>query len=649
VAMKEADPQARYADRASLAMIDKAEEDGVSTVWDRLAGQSPQCKFGATGVCCRNCNMGPCRIIEGRKGHDRGVCGATAATIAARNWVRMVAAGAAAHSDHGRGVAETLLMAATGKAPDYQIKDTKKLRTIAECYGVKTDGREPNEIAAEVAETALHEFGKPEGTQNFLKRAPEKRQKVWADLGVMPRAVDREICETLHRTHIGVDQEYRSILKQGIRCSLGDGWGGSMIGTELQDILFGTPIPGKGMANLGVLKEDEVNIVVHGHEPILSEMIVLACQDPELVAKAKKAGASGINIAGICCTANELLLRHGIPIAGNVAQQELALATGAVDVMAVDIQCIYQSVGEVASKYHTKIITTSPKAHMPFATHIEFEESHALDIAKEVVEMGIDTFKKRGKVRIPQDQTSMVAGFSHEAIEYMLGGTYRASYRPLNDNIMNGRIRGLAGVVGCTQPKVACDVVQNELVKELIKHDILVVQTGCMAISSGKAGFMQPEYKEACGPGLREVCETVGMPPVLHSGSCVDNSRILIATSAMVAEGGLGDDISDLPVAGSAPEWMSEKAISIGQYFVSSGVFTVFGISLPITGSKEVTDYLCGDIEKDVGGKWAIEPDPKRHAEMIRDHIESKRDALGINEEKERVLFDMEARRELAV
>jgi carbon-monoxide dehydrogenase catalytic subunit len=231
----------------------------------------------------------------------------------------------------------------------------------------------------------------------------------------------------------------------------------------------------------------------------------------------------------------------------------------------------------------------------------------------------------------------------------MLGGRFRASYRPLNDNIMNGRIRGVVGVVGCNSPKFSCDAANYDIVTELISKDILVVQTGCMAIASGKQGLLQPEIKEKAGPGLREICDTVGIPPVLHSGSCVDNSRILIACSEMVREGGLGADLSDLPVAGCAPEWMSEKATAIGQYFVASGALVVFGVGLPIEGSSEVKDYLTGGIEKETGGRWAVEPDPRRMAQMIRDHIESKRDALGINEKKERKLFDMADRRELKV
>ena len=422
-----------------------------------------------------------------------------------------------------------------------------------------------------------------------------------------------------------------------------------MIATELQDVLFGTPAPVLGKVNLGVIKKDEVNVVIHGHEPLLSEMIVAAAQDPEMIKLAESKGAKGINLAGMCCTANEILMRHGVGIAGNFMQQELAIVTGAVDAMVVDVQCIFQSIATVAECYHTKIVTTSPKAKIPGAVHIEFDEHDALKSAREIVRTAIENFPNRkGNIHIPDNETTQIAGFSHETISYLLGGLFRASYRPLNDNIINGRIRGVAGVVGCNNARVKHNEAHVTMVKELIKNDVLVITTGCNAIACAEAGLMVPEAAmEYAGEGLAEVCETVGIPPVLHMGSCVDNSRILIAATAMVKDGGLGDDISDLPVAGAAPEWMSEKAISIGQYFVASGVFTVFGVTWPTTGSKEVTDFLFKDFEDMYGGMWAFEPDPIKAAQMMIEHIDKKRNALGIDKARERVLYDMAMRREL--
>jgi carbon-monoxide dehydrogenase catalytic subunit len=654
--MEEETKKNKSADQASMELIEKAAKDGVNTAFDRADSLKP-CPIGAVGSCCKHCGMGPCRVPL-PKGKDetpeekqkrRGVCGATTETIAARNFIRMVAGGAAAHSDHGRGVAELFLAVAKGEAPGYEIKDEQKLLQLALDWDIEIGDRSNNEIAIDIGEKSLAEFGKQEGEIITLRKAPLKRQELWRQQGVAPRGIDREIVEIMHRTHIGVDQDYRNLLDQGVRAAIGDGWGGSMIATELQDILFGTPAPILGKANLGVFKEDEVNIVIHGHEPLLSEMIVAAAREPEMVKLAESKGAKGINLSGMCCTANEILMRHGVPIAGNFLQQELAIVTGAVDAMVVDVQCIMQSIQTVAECYHTKIITTSPKAKITGALHIEFDEHDALKSAREIVKTAIENFPNRkGNIHIPDQKCDQIAGFSHETINYLLGGMFRASYRPLNDNIINGRIRGVAGVVGCNNARVKHNEPHITMVKELIKNDVLVITTGCNAIACAEAGLMVPEAaKEFAGEGLAEVCETVGIPPVLHMGSCVDNSRILIAATAMVKDGGLGDDISDLPVAGAAPEWMSEKAISIGQYFVASGVYTVFGVTWPTEGSKEVTEYLFKEMEEKYGGMWDFEPDPIQAANKMIAHIDKKRKALGIDKARERVLYDMEMRREL--
>jgi len=636
-------------DDAVTDLLEKAKKDEVVTAWDRMESLGRPCKFGQQGICCRICAMGPCRVGGTGDKERKGVCGATAETVAARNFVRMIAGGAAAHSDHGRAVAEAFIATAKGELPGYEIKDEQKLLQVAIDFGIEIKDRSVADIALEVGQKALSEFGNQEGELAFIKRAPLRRQEIWRQLGVVPRGIDREVVEIMHRTHMGVDMDYENLLLQGTRAALADGWGGSMIATELQDIMFGTPVPVASSVNLGVLKKDEVNIIVHGHEPLLSEMVVVASRDPQLVEEAKAKGAEGITVAGICCTANEILMRHGIPLAGNMLQQEVAIVTGAVEAMVVDVQCLMASLPEVARCYHTKVITTSPRAKIPGATHVEVHEENALERAREIVRMAIENYPNRSaNVEIPDCSMDLVAGFSHETINYLLGGVFRASYKPLNDNIINGRIRGIAGVVGCNNPRVTHDQSHLAMVKELIKHDVIVLQTGCSAMACAKAGLMTPEAAmEHAGAGLAEVCETVGIPPVLHMGSCVDNSRILMAATAVVKEGGLGDDISDLPVAGAAPEWMSEKAISIGHYFVASGVFTVFGVTWPTLGSEVLTKYLFEDIAETLRGRWAFEPDPLEAAKLMIDHIDTKRKALGIDKARERVLFDMAKRREL--
>lgn len=618
-------------DPASQQVIEKAEKENIKIAWDRLEQQQPQCGFGQLGLCCTVCSMGPCRIDPFGEGAQKGVCGANADTIAARNLARKIAVGASAHSDHGRDVVHTLYLLAQGKAHDYGIADEDKLKEVCQEFGIDTN-KDKETMVKELADKALSEFGRQEGELTFIKRAPKKRQAIWKKMGVVPQGVDKAIVELLHSTHIGVDNDYKNIMKTGLRTALSDGWGGSMLATDIQDIILGSPAPIRSKVNLGVLKDDQVNIVVHGHEPVLSEMAVKASQDPELLKLAKEKGAQGINLAGICCTANEVLMRHGIPVAGNFLQQELAILTGSVEVMMVDVQCIMPALNELSSCFHTKLITTSPKAKFPGVTHVEFSTKNAYKIAKEIIRLGIENYPNRNKARvdIPKHQMDVVAGFTRENVFSILGGKYRATYKPLNDAIISGRVRGLAGVVGCNNPKQVHDYFHDRLVKELIKQDVLVLQTGCAAIACAKQGLLIPEAaKEYAGRGLQEVCDAVGIPPVLHLGSCVDNSRILTAASSVIAEGGLGEDISDIPAAGAAPEWMSEKAVTIGFYFVASGVFTVFGASPFATyGSKKLTDYLCSGLEEDIGGRFAFSDDPVKMAEMMIAHIDKKREAL---------------------
>jgi carbon-monoxide dehydrogenase catalytic subunit len=662
-AKKLADPIAASIDPATQELIVRAQELGIDTVYDRAVQMKP-CNIGVQGTCCKNCSMGPCRLPlpkSGIEGADtrKGLCGATANTIAARNFIRMIAGGASAHSDHGRCVAEVFLSAARKESDAYKIKDIDKLLLIAPHLNVATTveiegeevDRDVDEIALEVAEKAMNEWGKAEGELLYAKRAPQALYEKWKKAGVVPRNIDREIVEIMHRTHIGVDMDYKNLIKQGSRAAIADGWGGSMLATDLQDVLFGTPYPIQSEANLGVMKEDHVNIIVHGHEPVLSEIIVAVAQDKEMIDYAKSKGAKGIQLSGICCTANEILQRHGIPSATTFLSQELAIITGACDAMVVDIQCIFQNLANVSACFHTKLITTHPIAKMEQdnVIHIEFDEHHALEDAKKIVKMAIDNFENRkAEVMIPKYKATQIAGFGVESIEYHLGGTFRGSYYTLNDNIINGRIRGVAGVVGCNNARTRHNEAHINVVKELIKNDVLVLTTGCNGIACAMEGLLTPETAQVfCGPGLAEVCEVVGIPPVLHLGSCVDNSRILLAATEVVKAGGLGNDISDLPVAGSAPEWMSEKAISIGHYFVVSGVYTVFGVTLPTSGAPVFHNYICKELEKIYGGMWDIEPDPIKHARLMIAHIDKKRKALGIDKARDRVLMDMADRREM--
>jgi anaerobic carbon-monoxide dehydrogenase catalytic subunit len=647
--MKSVERKARVWDSASAEALTKAEHDCIDTCFTRMDRQMNQCRFGTEGICCRICHMGPCKITPKS---PKGVCGADADTIVARNFLREVTGGTSAHSDHGRHLILRLRKVAEGKGNGYQIKDEKALRYAARLYKIEEQGRTANEVALDLADLFIGEMTSQEEILKTLSLAPEKQQSIWKRRNVLPSGVDRTVVESMHRTTMGVDHDYRNILLHAFRTALADGWGGSRMATIVSDILFGTPSPIRSRSNLGILQERSVNILVHGHEPELSEMLAVAVQDPEMTAYAAQAGAEGITLAGICCTANEILMRHGIPVAGNFLQQELAVITGAVEMLITDVQCCMPSLPEVAQAYHTLIVSTSEIAQTVGSVQHFFDEDDALRSAKSIVMRAIDNFKNRDpkKVAIPSATKPLVAGFSVDAIKYMLGGRFRASFRPLNDAIIQGRIKGLVGIVGCSNPKGQLEYYVNTLTRKLVENNVLVLKTGCAAIASAKEGMLLPESAlEHAGKGLREVCEAVGIPPILHMGSCVDNARILEAATEVVHEGGLGDDLSQIPAVGVAPEWMSEKAIAIGCYFVASGVDVILGHPFHTGGSENVSRFLNQEATELFGGSFHDCPDPEQAFAKIMELLDRSRDKLGINAKAERKLYDMKDRRELDV
>ena len=616
---------------ATDALLETAKKVGADTWQQRVKNQTPHCKFGEEGICCRICTMGPCRITPKS---PRGICGCDANGIVARNYLRFTAGGAATHSDHGRSICHTLY--ASKEGGNYQVKDPEKLCRIAKEWGIETEGRDIYDVAHEVAETGLMEYGKPFGTQRFLKRAPESRQKIWADQAIEPRAIDREVSQSMHMTHMGCSSLPEALVRQSLRAGLSDGWGGSMMGTEFSDVLFGTPKPVDTTANIGVMEEDMVNIIVHGHDPSLSEMIVFYAQDPEMVALAKEMGAKGINIAGVCCTSNEVAMRHGIPMAGNFLSQENVVLTGACEAIVVDVQCIFPALGPLSKCFHTKFVTTSPIARMPDSDFIEFHEDTAGENAKKIVEMAVRNFKNRKPelVNIPQLKTNATVGYSVEAIKKCLDGVTNShvdetgTTKPLIECVKSGVLRGAVAMVGCNNPKVRPDTAHIELMKKLIANDIIVIVSGCSAQAAAKAGLLSKEAKELCGEGLKRVCELVDIPPILHMGSCVDISRMMILASDIAKDWGI--DISQVPVVGCAPEYMSEKAVSIGNYFVATGIETFLGVDPYTKGGPEVVNLLQGEVEDWVGAKFVVELDIEKLGDRMMETIEAKRAALGI-------------------
>lgn len=619
---------------ATNALLENGKKVGADSWQQRVKNQTPHCGFGEAGTCCRICSMGPCRITPKS---PRGICGCDVHGIVARNYLRFTAGGSATHSDHGREICHTLHQAKEGG--NYQVKDPEKLIRIAKEWGVETEGKDIYDLAHEMSELALLEYGKPFGVQRFLKRAPEHTQKLWHDAGIEPRAIDREVSTAMHMTHMGCSSLAEALIRQSLRCGLSDGWGGSMMGTEFSDVLFGTPKPVDTTANIGVMEKDNVNIVVHGHDPSLSEMVVYYANDPEMIAYAKSMGAKGITVSGVCCTSNEVAMRHGIPMAGNFLNQENVVLTGACEAIVVDVQCIFPALGPLSKCFHTKFITTSPIARMPDSEFIQFNAETAGENAKAIVKMAIENFKNRNPelVNIPDQKQNARVGYSVEAIVKVLDGVANSQVdefgttKPLLECITSGVLRGAVAMVGCNNPKVRPDSAHISLMKKMLENDIILIVSGCSAQAAAKAGLMDPvKAKEYCGAGLKRVCELANIPPVLHMGSCVDISRMLILAAQLSKDSGI--PIAQLPVVGCAPEWMSEKAVSIGNYVVATGLETFLGVDPYSKGSSEVTELLQGEhgIKDWVEAKFVVDTNIESLGDKMIQCIEDKRAALGI-------------------
>ena len=616
---------------ATEKLLETGKKVGADAWQYRAAKQTPHCKFGEQGVCCRICAMGPCRITPKA---PRGICGCDVHGIVGRNYLKFTAGGAATHSDHGREICHTLYCAKP-EGP-YKVKDPEKLLRIAKEWGVETEGKDIYDLAHEVAYLGLSEYGKVFGTQNFLKRAPQHTQEIWEREEIAPRAIDREVSCSLHMSHMGCSSLPEALIRQSLRAGLSDGWGGSMAGTEFSDVLFGTPKPIETEANLGVMVAENVNIVVHGHDPSLSEMICEYADDPEMIAYAKEMGAKGITVSGVCCTSNEVAMRRGIPMAGNFLQQENVVLTGACEAIVVDVQCIFPALGPLSKCFHTKFVTTSPIAQMPDAEYIRFNAETAGENAKAIVKMAIENFKNRKPelVHIPDMKQKATVGYSVEAIVKTLDGVANSQVdemgttKPLLECITSGVIRGAVAMVGCNNPKVRPDTAHIELMKKMIANDIIIIASGCSAQAAAKAGLMDKEAKELCGAGLKRVCELADIPPVLHMGSCVDISRMMILAAELAIDSGL--NISQLPVVGCAPEWMSEKAVSIGNYVVATGIDTFLGVDPYVSGSDQIAQLLTEGVRDWVEAAYTVEKDIDKLGDAMIARIEEKRTALGI-------------------
>ncbi len=629
----------RTSDPAALEMIDKAQEYGIITAFDRAVAQQPQCQFGYKGTCCRFCMMGPCRVTADTGPKSKGICGADAWTIAARSTGTMLLTGAAAHCEHARHMAHTVLEMAEGKASDYKITDPKKLYKVAQRVGVSTEGKSDIEIAKEVARLALKDFeiltdmGECVWTTTTIT---EGRKQKLDDCNITPNGIQSALADLLAQAHVGQDNDPVNITFSALRAAMAD-YTGMHIGTDFSDILFGTPEPVVSEANLGVIDKDKINIILHGHNPLLSEMIVAAAR--ELEGEAKEAGAAGIQLSGICCTGNEVLMRQGVPIATSFSSQELAITTGAIDLMVVDVQCIMPGLTTAAKCFHTKIVTTQPIAKLPGTMHVPFNVESAMEDAKEIVRVAIASYKERdaSRVYVPELKNKVVAGFSLEAL-YEIFATVNPGnpVKVLTDAIQSGQVKGVALFAGCNNLKGVQDENHIGIVKEMLKNDVFVVATGCAAQSYAKLGILDPANRDSlCGDGLKAFLSQFdgkakeNLPAVFHMGSCVDNTRASDLLMDMANE--LGVDTPKVPWVASAPEAMSGKAVAIGCWCVTLGMPVHVGVLPPVEGS-DLFYSICTQIASDVyGGYFIFEVDHKVAAEKMLSALEYRTWKLGIH------------------
>lgn len=614
----------RTVDPAALQVLER--NDGkIETAYDRYVNMQPQCNFGRTGICCRICLQGPCRIT---KKASKGICGAHSYTIVARNLVRAITGGAGAHADHGRHIIYTLIEMLEGKTLDYSIEDPDKLRRVAQNIGLSVEGKEERELLKEVLEIAVSDFTKLSGEPCRWLEATVTggRMNKFTDCNIQPRSVNTTIAESMGQTHMGVDADPVNLVFQGLKTALAD-YIGMHIATDLSDVLFGTPKPVTSEANLGVIDPEMVNIALHGHNPLLSEMVVRAAREME--AEAEAAGAKGIKCMGICCTGNEVLMRQGIPLVTNFLSQELPIMTGALDAMVVDVQCIMPAIRAVAECYHTRIITTMSHSKIPGSYHVEFTEDRAMEKAREIIYLAIEAYKERlpDRIDIPQVKNKVTAGFSTEALLDIFAAVNPDNpIKVLTDAIDSGQLRGVVLLAGCNNLRVLHDQSHASVIKGLAANNVFLVATGCVAGTAAKLGLMNDEAVEKyAGEGLKAFIHMLNeanagklnekLPLVFHMGSCVDNSRAYDLNTLMANEWGV--DTPKVPYAASAPEAMSEKAVAIGTWCVTLGMPTHVGVTPEITGSALV-DGVALQIAHDVyGGYFIWEEDPEKSVDVI--------------------------------
>jgi len=543
------------------------------------------------------------------------------------------AMGMSTYTYHAREVAKTLIATGEGKTP-YRIKDVEKLRSFAEKIGLDPNG-DVNQLAIKVGNFLLEEINSDSRTPLRLVEAfaSEPRKKKWRELGILPGGPTNENIDAVSHCLTNVDGDYVSLAKTAMRLGLSCIYG-SQLGLEMgQDILFGTPVPHEVNTDLGIIDPEYVNIVVDGHEPFVGMALIQLCHEGVIQDKAREVGAKGIHIIGAIETGQEIIQRTPIDdvfmgLTGNWIVTEPLIATGAVDLFAMDMNCSMPSLTEYLEKYPTTFISVSPLVNIPgVEKHIDYVPEKVEEQAKMLVGLAVENFKRRqGKpVVVPERVQPAIVGFSIESVLSALGDTLN----PLLDAIKKGDVKGVVALVSCTTlGNGAQDATTIAVAKELIKRDILVLSAGCGNAALQVAGLQTLEAQKLAGPSLRRVCEALGIPPVLSFGTCTDTGRLAMLVTAVA--NALDVDVCDLPVAVTAPEYMEQKATIDAVFAVAFGLYTHVSPTPPLTGGKKLMKLLTDDVEKLTGGKFAVETSPVAIVDGVEAHILGKRRLLNI-------------------
>ncbi len=614
-------------DPAVREMMLRAEQIGIDTAFDRFDAQQPQCSFGLAGVCCKICNMGPCKITPKS---PKGVCGADADLIVARNLLRSAAAGASQHGMHAREVILSLKWAAEGRL-NIPIMGQQKIRDTAKSFGIKTEHRQIKHIASDLADALLEDMSRtvPAEHRTIKACAPAERQEVWKDLDIIPISAYHEVFEAFHKSGCGTDGDWKSVMQQFLRCGLSFTFSGVVGASIATDSLFGVGDRVTSKVNIGALKKGYVNIAVHGHLPTLVSQIVAVGQEEKFVELAKSKGAKGIQFYGICCSGLAAMYRYGgvIPLS-NAVSAELVLGTGALDLWVADVQDVFPSIMEVANCFKTTVVTTSESARLPGAERFEYDHQHSnieqtRELAEKIVYRAIESFEaRRGiPVYIPPYEVDAEVGFSVEYVCKRFG-----SMQPLADALREGKILGIVNMVGCSNPKVLYEKATVDVADVLLKNNVLILTNGCAAFPLMKLGYCNVSALDKVGDSMREFL-TPDLPPVWHVGECIDNTR----SSGIFAgvAGASGHKICEMPYAFTSPEWGNEKGLDAALGFRLMGINSYHCVEAPIYGSKNVIEFLKEGTKETLGSAMHVDVDPVALGNKIVEDIKAKRRALG--------------------